>query len=171
MRPSSLPRQTACADAHPTCATTLRYTCTCRKHSTHTNYTNVCNLHLSYLFCSYYYTFSIPPHSIYVAWVVKIIHTKKKTHINVYLPSIMIFIANDVSHFSSLKSLLSWGWCPMLPLLHSWAYQVQFTLILSGWATWQVLSRVNTQGSLMPSCMLKNCMHSITVLVKAFWTG
>ena len=36
-------------------------------------------------------------------------------------------------------------------------------LILSGWAVWHVLGGVNTDGSLMPSCMSKNRVDNITL--------
>ena len=69
-----------------------------------------------------------------------------------------------ISQVSNLAGAGAAGiWCPMLSLWCLQAYQEQSSLILFGWAVWHVLGGVNTDGSLMPSCMSKNRVDNITL--------
>lgn len=52
---------------------------------------------------------------------------------------------------------------PLPSLGHLQAYQGQPSLTLASRAVWQVLGGVNTEGSLMPSCISKNRVDSITL--------
>lgn len=80
----------------------------------------------------------------------------RKPQTNISLPAITVFLSSEGSRFSKASN-------PSGAAGRSQAYQEQSSLILSAQAVWQVLGGMNTEGSLMPSCMSKNRVDKITL--------